>query len=77
VNEGTPAEAPGGVQHRWIDGVTLGAYRGLRSGPSGVTELGRAFLEVHESDFLAAIGQLLLRVDALERRASNGRGEAS
>jgi hypothetical protein len=62
---------------RWRDGVTLGAYRGLRSGPSGVTELGRAFLELHEGNFLAAIGQLLLRVDALDRRASNDSGEAS
>jgi hypothetical protein len=77
VNEGTPAEAPGGIQRRWIDGVALGTYRGLRSGPSGVAELGRAFIAAHNGDFLAAIGQLLLRVDALERRASNDRGEAS
>jgi hypothetical protein len=62
---------------RWRGGVALGAYRNLRSGPSGVEHLGRAFLEVHEGDFLAVIGQLLLRVDALERRASNDRGEAS
>jgi hypothetical protein len=53
---------------RWRGGVALGAYRNLRSGPLGVTELGRAFLEVHEGDFLAALGQLLLRVDRLERR---------
>jgi hypothetical protein len=57
---------------RWRGGVALGAYRNLRSGPSGVAELGRAFLAAHEGDFLAAIGQLLLRIDALERRVQNG-----
>jgi hypothetical protein len=50
------------------DGVALGAYRQLRTGPRGVSELGLAFLAVHDRDLLAVIGQLVLRVDILERR---------
>jgi hypothetical protein len=76
VNEGTPAEAPGGIQRRWRDGVALGAYRRLHSGPSGVEELGLAFAAVHEGNLLAAVGQLVLRMDRLERLVQSCRASA-
>lgn len=50
-----------------VDAVALGAHRDLRSGPHGVTELGRAFLAVHGGDLDAALGQLLVRIARLER----------
>jgi hypothetical protein len=55
------------------DGVTLGSYRALRAGPRGAKELGTAFVAIHEGDLLAAIGQLVLRVERLERLVRNCR----
>ncbi len=48
------------------DGVALGAHRALRAGPRGVAELGQAFLTTHGGDLVAALGQLLLRLQCLE-----------
>jgi hypothetical protein len=61
---------------RWRDGVALGAYRSLHSGPSGVEELGLAFVTVHEGNLLAAVGQLVLRMERLERLVRNCRASA-
>lgn len=51
-------------------GVALGAYRQLGAGPRGVAELGQAFIDAHGGDVAGALGQLLLRVDLLERRVA-------
>jgi hypothetical protein len=50
------------------DGIALGAFRSLRSGPRGAGEPWRSFVEIHGGDEDAAIGQLLLRVLQLEGR---------
>lgn len=57
------------------DGVALGAHHALRGGPRGVVELGQAFLSAHGGDVAAALGQLLLRLECLERRAGGCRIE--
>jgi hypothetical protein len=56
------------------DGIALGAFRSLRSGPTGAAALWRRFVAVHDGDEDAALGQLLLRVLQLEDRR---RGERS
>lgn len=48
------------------NGVALGAFRSLLSGPRGAGALWRTFVEVHGGDEDAALGQLLLRVLQLE-----------
>ncbi len=64
-----PRRAPTSI----ADGVALGAYRALRAGPSGAERLGEAFIAAQGGDLAGAIGQLLIRVERLERRVGECR----
>ncbi len=55
------------------DGVALGAYYALFSGPKGSAALWERFVEVHGGDKDGALGQLLLRVLQLEDRRQDNR----